>query len=48
MTSTHKYKIVRGGSWFIGARWCRSAFRDDWLRGLRRIDLGLRIVRRKV
>ncbi|MBF0411446.1 MAG: SUMF1/EgtB/PvdO family nonheme iron enzyme [Desulfamplus sp.] len=41
---TGSYRVIRGGSWFYVAQYCRSAFRDwnypsYWLN-----DLGFRLV----
>jgi len=36
-------RVYRGGSWFDGARHCRSANRYYWLPALRRITLGFRL-----
>ena len=38
-----KARVVRGGSWCYGARWCRSAFRYWAAPGGRYYDIGLRI-----
>ena len=39
-------RVVRGGSWFIGARGLRSACRIAWLRGWHERDLGFRFALR--
>ncbi|MEA5464889.1 formylglycine-generating enzyme family protein [Leptothoe sp. PORK10 BA2] len=36
-------RIVRGGSWFLNPRYCRSAFRNDLTPVDRGIDLGFRV-----
>ncbi len=38
------YRVIRGGSWFNAARYCRSSFRFNGTPVYRRIDLGLRLV----
>ena len=42
---TGSYRVVRGGSWFDKARYCRSAFRGSISPELRLRDLGFRLVR---
>ena len=38
-------RVIRGGSWFSNAtKYCRSAYRADYVSGLRDFDLGLRLV----
>jgi formylglycine-generating enzyme required for sulfatase activity len=37
------YRVDRGGSWIIGARYCRSAYRYDDAPGNRNGDLGFRV-----
>ncbi|MCK6505603.1 bifunctional serine/threonine-protein kinase/formylglycine-generating enzyme family protein, partial [Myxococcota bacterium] len=37
-------RVVRGGSFWVGADWCRSAFRDRWLAVNLSEDLGLRLL----
>jgi formylglycine-generating enzyme required for sulfatase activity len=37
-------RVVRGGSWGSPARWCRSAYRDRWLPGVRGGNLGCRLL----
>ena len=45
-TPVGSHRVVRGGSYWLGADWCRSAFRN-WRRpGARDDDLGFRLVRR--
>ena len=39
------YRVGRGGSWFYGARFCRSAFRNRYSPGFRGDALGFRLVR---
>jgi formylglycine-generating enzyme required for sulfatase activity len=39
------YRVVRGGSWFDVAEFCRSAFRHNWLPGYRYDLLGFRLAR---
>ena len=43
--SEGSYRVLRGGSWYYGARYCRSASRSWSLPGYRRVNLGLRLVR---
>jgi formylglycine-generating enzyme len=38
-------RVIRGGSWFIDARYCRSAHRGRNAPGSRFGDLGLRLLR---
>ncbi len=38
------FKVVRGGSWDFNPVSCRSAFRDDFSRGVRDFDVGFRVV----
>ena len=39
-------RVVRGGGWSLGAAYCRSAYRGDWLPGDRGSALGFRLARR--
>jgi formylglycine-generating enzyme required for sulfatase activity len=41
--SDDRYRVLRGGSWFDTARWCRSAFRDRWWPVARYGDYGFRV-----
>ena len=43
--ATGSYRIIRGGSWFDKARYCRSAFRSSSSPLLRLRDLGFRLAR---
>jgi hypothetical protein len=36
-------RVIRGGGWYISARFCRSAFRNWWDPGVRYGDLGFRV-----
>jgi hypothetical protein len=36
-------RVLRGGSWFNDADWCRSAFRVGWGPGLRYDSIGFRV-----
>jgi formylglycine-generating enzyme required for sulfatase activity len=36
-------RVVRGGSWFGNARFCRSAYRSSYSPGFRSNDLGFRL-----
>ena len=45
--SSGSNRVVRGGSWFSGARYCRSAFRSYWLPGNRDSYVGFRLLRIK-
>jgi formylglycine-generating enzyme required for sulfatase activity len=38
-------RVIRGGSWYGEAHYCRSAFRDDDVPGIRDINLGFRLAR---
>jgi formylglycine-generating enzyme required for sulfatase activity len=38
------YRVIRGGSWHYGARYCRSSFRHDYAPGFRFSDGGFRVV----
>jgi formylglycine-generating enzyme required for sulfatase activity len=38
-------RVIRGGSWVISARYCRSAYRNRHVPGRRRDDLGFRLLR---
>jgi formylglycine-generating enzyme required for sulfatase activity len=37
-------KLLRGGSWYLDARYCRSAFRNGYSRGYRDFSCGFRVV----
>ena len=37
------YRVIRGGSWYYGARSCRVAYRNYYAPGGRSFDLGLRL-----
>ncbi len=39
------YRIFRGGGWDVSAEYCRSAFRDGSVLGVRYIDVGFRLAR---
>ena len=39
----HPNRVVRGGSWFASARWCRSAIRGGWWPGFRNWVRGFRV-----
>jgi formylglycine-generating enzyme required for sulfatase activity len=39
------YRVIRGGGWYNGARFCRSAYRDYGWPGSRNEVLGFRLVR---
>ena len=43
-TNSGWYRVLRGGSWFNGAKDCRSSYRDDLTPGNRSEDGGLRLV----
>ena len=43
--SSGSYRVVRGGSWLLGARYCRSALRDGYDPGYRGGSLGFRLAR---
>jgi formylglycine-generating enzyme required for sulfatase activity len=38
-------RVIRGGSWYYGARFCRSAFRSHAAPGDRSFNLGFRLLR---
>lgn len=38
------YRVIRGGSWYSSARFCRSSCRDSGTPGIRNSSLGLRLV----
>ena len=38
------YRVIRGGSWYYDARYCRSAYRDDSYPDNYTYDLGFRVV----
>ncbi|MEH2174757.1 SUMF1/EgtB/PvdO family nonheme iron enzyme [Nostoc sp.] len=40
----NEIKLLRGGSWFIDARYCRSANRDSHARAIRHSSIGFRVV----
>lgn len=40
-----RHKVLRGGSWLIDGRYCRSAYRNWFGAGLRNFNLGFRVVR---
>lgn len=42
--STGSYRVLRGGSWFNGARFCRVSFRDYYSPVYRGNDCGFRLV----
>ena len=42
--SSGSYRVLRGGSWYYGARFCRSSLRSDNAPGYRYIYYGLRLV----
>jgi sulfatase modifying factor 1 len=44
-TDTGTYRVLRGGSWFDFAGYCRSAYRDFYAPGYRNVDFGFRFVR---
>jgi formylglycine-generating enzyme len=37
-------RVMRGGSWFFNAQYCRSAYRDHFTPDYRYLDLGFRLV----
>jgi formylglycine-generating enzyme required for sulfatase activity len=37
--------VDRGGAWYVGAEYCRSAIRSLWLPGYRGNNLGFRIAK---
>jgi formylglycine-generating enzyme required for sulfatase activity len=37
--------VVRGGSWYSDALYCRSAFRFSYMPGVRLNSLGVRLLR---
>jgi hypothetical protein len=39
------FRVIRGGSWFVGAHFCRAAFRDGRLPAYRYCYLGFRLSR---
>ncbi|MGN0037336.1 MAG: SUMF1/EgtB/PvdO family nonheme iron enzyme [Bacteroidaceae bacterium] len=41
--SSGSYRVYRGGSWYDGARFCRSSIRVNYAPGGRHSDLGLRL-----
>ena len=41
--SSGSFRVIRGGSWIIGARYCRVAYRVINTPGIRYDDLGLRL-----
>jgi len=41
---TGNYRVLRGGSWFINARYCRSAYRNYYVPGNRVGYYGFRLV----
>ncbi len=43
--NTGSYRVIRGGSWLLGAGSCRSACRFNWLPDNRHHDLGFRLAR---
>ena len=43
--ATGEARVLRGGSWFNTARFCRSAFRDDAVPQKKASDVGFRVVR---
>jgi formylglycine-generating enzyme required for sulfatase activity len=43
-TNTGSSRLFRGGSWFIGGRYCRSAYRYSLNPGSRFDDFGFRVV----
>ena len=47
-TETGAARVVRGGSWYDGARFCRSAYRYDFDPDLRDYDTGFRCARVQV
>ena len=42
--SSGSYRVLRGGSWYSYARFCRSAYRDSYTPDFRLINLGFRLV----
>jgi formylglycine-generating enzyme required for sulfatase activity len=38
-------RVLRGGSWYLGAEYCRSAYRSDARPGDRLVHLGFRLLR---
>ena len=44
-TTDDYYRVVRGGSWFVNARFCRSAYRSWFEPGIRLVNLGFRPAR---
>ncbi|WYL96064.1 MAG: SUMF1/EgtB/PvdO family nonheme iron enzyme [Gloeotrichia echinulata IR180] len=40
----NQYRLIRGGSWFLDPRYCRSADRDSYARDSRYTLLGFRVV----
>ena len=43
--STGSSRVSRGGSWYIGAGYCRAAFRRNYSPGTRHSYNGLRLLR---
>ena len=42
--SSGSFRVIRGGSWYVSARFCRSAIRDWFVPSLRHSRLGFRVV----
>lgn len=38
-------RVLRGGSWFSGGRYCRSAYRRDYSPGFANLNIGFRLAR---
>ena len=42
--TTGSYRVIRGGSWYINGRFCRSAFRGYSYPDNRNFNIGFRVV----